>query len=120
WEVVILSLLVIPAVFGLVYLALPLWRARGLVAVGLAAGRLAPLLQLAHLVVFAHFAKLGARASLGVCVLRSSRSAPRGPLPAPTPAPGLPAPDAYRLWRKVRGPQAWGALRSERGETVNR
>jgi hypothetical protein len=60
WEVAILGFLVIPAVFGLVYFVLPLWRGRGLLPVGLAVAVLAALLQLAELDVLANFAKLGA------------------------------------------------------------
>ncbi len=60
WEVAILTFLVIPAVFGLIYLALPLWRARGLLAVGFAIGVLAAGLQAADLDVLANFAKLAA------------------------------------------------------------
>ena len=47
WEVAILALLVIPAVFGLVYFALPLWPAPGLLLAGLATVVLAALLQIA-------------------------------------------------------------------------
>jgi hypothetical protein len=60
WEVAVLSFLVIPAVFGLVYLALPLWRARGLLPVGIAIAILAVALQVAGLHALANFAKLGA------------------------------------------------------------
>jgi hypothetical protein len=60
WEVAILALLVIPAVFALVYFVLPLWRARGLLPVGLAVAILAAALQAAELDVFANFAKLAA------------------------------------------------------------
>ena len=42
-------------------------------------------------------------------------------LPAlPLLALGFLAPNAGLLWRKVRGPDAWGSLRSERGEPVKR
>jgi hypothetical protein len=59
-EVAILSLLVIPAVFGLVYLALPLYRARHVLASGVAVAVLAAVLQLLELDVLANFAKLAA------------------------------------------------------------
>jgi hypothetical protein len=59
-EVAILSLLVIPPVFGLVYLALPLYRARHLLASGIAVAVLAAGLQLLELDVLANFAKLAA------------------------------------------------------------
>jgi hypothetical protein len=60
WEVVVLGLLVIPAVFALVYCVLPLWRARGLLAVGLAVAVLAAALEVGELDVLANFAKLAA------------------------------------------------------------
>jgi hypothetical protein len=60
WEIGFLSLVVVPAVFGLVYLALPLWHARGLFPVGLALGLLAVVLTLADLDTLANFAKLAA------------------------------------------------------------
>jgi hypothetical protein len=60
WEVVILSFLVIPAVFGLVYLALPLWQEPGLLPAGLAVGALAAVLQILSLDVLANFGKLAA------------------------------------------------------------
>jgi len=60
WEVAILAFLVIPAVFGLVYLALPLWRAPGLLPAGLAVAVLAAALHLTGFELVANFAKLGA------------------------------------------------------------
>jgi hypothetical protein len=61
WEVAILSFLVIPAVFGLVYLVLPLWRQPRLVLpAGVAFAVLAALLEIAGLDVLANFAKLAA------------------------------------------------------------
>ncbi len=60
WEVVILSFLVIPAVFGLVYLALPLWREPGLLPAGVAVAALAAVLQILGLDVLANFSKLAA------------------------------------------------------------
>jgi hypothetical protein len=62
WEVVILAFLVIPAVFGLVYLALPLWRARArrLLLGGLVVAGLAAVLEVTDLELLANFAKLAA------------------------------------------------------------
>jgi hypothetical protein len=60
WEVAILGFLVIPAVLGLVYFVLPVWRGRGLLPVGLAVAVLAAVLEVAKLDVLANFAKLGA------------------------------------------------------------
>ena len=59
-EVAILSFLVIPAVFGLVYLALPLWRKPWLLRAGVGVALLAVVLTIAGLDVLANFAKLGA------------------------------------------------------------
>jgi hypothetical protein len=59
-EVVVLSLLVIPAVFALVYFALPLRRMRHLLPAGVVAALLATALHLLELDVLANFAKLAA------------------------------------------------------------
>jgi hypothetical protein len=59
-EVVILSFLVIPAVFGLVYLALPLWKARNLLPAALVVALVAVALHFLGLDVLANFAKLAA------------------------------------------------------------
>jgi hypothetical protein len=59
-EVAILSFLVIPAVFALVYLALPLRTAPRLLPAGIVVALLAAVLQLVGLDVLANFAKLGA------------------------------------------------------------
>ena len=59
-EVAVLTFLVIPAVFGLVYFALPLRRARHLLASGIAVALLAAGLEIIGLDVLANFAKLGA------------------------------------------------------------
>ena len=62
WEVAILAFLVIPAVFGLVYLALPLWRATParLLVGGLIVAGLAAVLEVTDFEVLANFAKLAA------------------------------------------------------------
>jgi len=59
-QVVILWFLVIPAVFGLVYLALPLWRMPWLAKAGIGVAVLAVVLSVVGLDVPANFAKLGA------------------------------------------------------------
>jgi hypothetical protein len=59
-EVAILSFLVIPAVFALVYFALPLYRAHGLFVAAVLVGVLAAVLELVNLEILANFAKLGA------------------------------------------------------------
>ena len=60
WEVAALGVLIIPAVFLLVWLALPLWQARGLIAVGAAFGALAVVCEVAELDILADFSKLAA------------------------------------------------------------
>ena len=60
WDIAWLALVLIPAVFGLVYVVLPLWRARGLLLVAIALGILAAAAQAADLDVVANFVKLGA------------------------------------------------------------
>ena len=59
-EVAVLTFLVIPAVFALVYFALPLRRARHLLASGVAVALLAAGLEIIGLDVLANFAKLAA------------------------------------------------------------
>jgi hypothetical protein len=59
-DVAVLGLLVIPAVFALVYLALPLRRARHLLLWGAGVGLLAAALEILELEVLANFAKLAA------------------------------------------------------------
>ena len=96
WDVAIISLLVIPPVFALVYLALPLRTATWLLPVGVGVAVLAAVLQIVGLDVLANFAKLGAVTLLAF---------------------GFVAPNADLLWRKLRSEDAWGSLHSERSET---
>ena len=65
WDVAVLAFFLIPTVFAFVLLALPLWRARGLLPVAIALAVLAAVLQAAGLDVAANFAKLAAAAALG-------------------------------------------------------
>ena len=60
WEVVALGVVIIPATFLLVWLALPLWRATGLFATGAAFGALAVVAEIAGLDILADFSKLAA------------------------------------------------------------
>lgn len=60
WEVLFLGVLLIPAIFALVWLVLPLWRARGLLAVGAAFAALAVVCEVAGLDILADFSKLAA------------------------------------------------------------
>ncbi len=97
WEVVILAFLVIPAVFGLVYLARPLWRApaRRLLVAGLAVGVLAALLEVTGLVVVANFAKLAAVTLIAFWFLTYFETAAWVVLVAMI----VPWVDAYSVWR---------------------
>src|SRR5919197_3139750 len=65
WDVAFLGILLVPAVFGLVYAFLPFWRAPlpQLVLLGLAFAAVAAAFQSAGLVEAASFAKLGATAA---------------------------------------------------------
>lgn len=65
WDVVFFGLVLMPATFGLVWLVLPLQRARGLLPVGLALAALAVLLYLAELDVAFNLVKLAALVALG-------------------------------------------------------
>jgi hypothetical protein len=60
WDVAWLALVLIPAVFALVWLALPLWHARGLLPVGVACALAAFVFDRAGLDVLANFSKLAA------------------------------------------------------------
>ena len=65
WDVAILALLVLPAVFALVWALAPLWDARGVAGVGLAFAAVAVAFHLAGVDSVASFAKLGAATFLG-------------------------------------------------------
>jgi hypothetical protein len=65
WDVLWLALVLLPAVFALVLLALPVRRARGLLLVGLAFAVLTAVLTIAHVDVFANFSRLAATTLLG-------------------------------------------------------
>jgi hypothetical protein len=95
WEVAILAFLVIPAVFGLVYLALPLWRAPNLFPAGLAVAVLAAALEILGFDVLANFAKLAAVTLLAFWFLSYFETA------AWVMAVALIIPwvDAYSVWR---------------------
>jgi hypothetical protein len=72
WAIAWLCFLLIPAVFGLVYLVLPLWRAPALwlLIAAIAFGALAVVLQWAGAGPVANFAKLAAMTAIGWCFLR--------------------------------------------------
>jgi hypothetical protein len=65
WDVAVLSFLLIPALFALVYLVLPLWNAHGLLLLALALGALSAVLSAAELDVAANFVKAAAVTGLG-------------------------------------------------------
>jgi hypothetical protein len=60
WEIVFLGVVLIPAIFGITWLALPLWRAKGLGLAGAAFGVLAVVCEIAALDILADFSKLAA------------------------------------------------------------
>jgi len=67
WDISFLAFVLIPAVFGLVYLALPLWRTPPvqLLLLAVAFGVLAVILQLAGAGPVANFSKLAAMTAIG-------------------------------------------------------
>jgi hypothetical protein len=77
WDVAFLALLLVPAVFGLVYAALPFWRAPlpQLALLGIAFAVVAAAFQSADLVEPASFAKLGAAAAAAFLFLAIFESA---------------------------------------------
>jgi hypothetical protein len=95
WDVAWLVLVLIPAVFGLVLLALPLWRWRWLLPAGLAFAGLAAVLTIADVDVFANFARLAATALLGWWFLGYFEAVSWAVIVACV----IPWVDAYSVWR---------------------
>jgi hypothetical protein len=95
WDVAFIGLLLIPAVFLLVLLVLPLWRAPRLFLVGLAFVALAAVLQVAGWDAAAGFAKLGAVTALGFWFLSFFERAAWVVAVAVI----IPFVDAYSVWR---------------------
>jgi hypothetical protein len=97
WDIAFLAFLLIPAVFALVYLVLPLRRAPPLqlFLVGLAFVALAAVLQVAGAVILADFAKLAAATSIAWLFLRYFEDASWVVLVAFI----VPWVDAYSVWR---------------------
>jgi hypothetical protein len=93
--VTFLALVLIPAVFAFVLLVLPLWRARGLLAVAIAFFTLAILLQLAGLDAPSGFAKLAAVTAAGFWFLAYFEKASWVVLVALI----IPLVDSYSVWR---------------------
>jgi hypothetical protein len=96
WDVAWIALVLIPAVFGLVWLVLPLWRAKtGLLAVALAFAAAAVAFQVSGLDVLANFAKLGGVTLFGFWFLAFFESASWVLLVAAI----IPFVDGYSVWR---------------------
>jgi hypothetical protein len=99
WDVAFLALVLIPAVFALVCLALPLRRARGLLPLGLACGALTWAFVAAGRGALADFSKLAATAALGFWLVTSFDVAGWVVLVALL----VPLVDAYSVWRGPTG-----------------
>ncbi len=97
WDLAWLCFVLIPAVFGLVYLALPLWRtpALWLFLAALGFGALALVLQAAGAGPVANFAKLAAMTAIGWCFLRFFEEVSWVVLVAVI----VPWVDSYSVWR---------------------
>ncbi len=95
WEIAFLALCLMPVVFALVYLVLPVWRARGLLLVGLAFVALAAVLETGGLEGLANFAKLAAMTALGFWFLSYFETVRWVILVAAI----IPIVDAYSVWR---------------------
>ena len=60
WEIVFLGVVLIPAIFAITWLILPLWKAKGLGLAGAAFGALAVVCEIVGLDILADFSKLAA------------------------------------------------------------
>jgi hypothetical protein len=94
-DVAFVSFALIPAVFGLIWLALPLRRARGLLPVAIAFAVLAVVTETGGLEVFANFAKLAAATAIAFWFLQYFENAMWVALVALL----IPFVDAYSVWR---------------------
>ena len=70
WDIAWLDLALMPAVFALVWLVLPAWRARWSIFVAIGCGALAVVSELADLQIVANFSKLAAMTFLAFWFLR--------------------------------------------------
>jgi hypothetical protein len=95
WDVAWIACVLMPLVFLLVLLALPLRTWRGLLPVGLAFAVLAAVLEVAHLGLWANFARLGATTLLGFWFLSFFEEVSWVVLVALI----IPWVDAYSVWR---------------------
>ena len=112
WDVLFVGFVLIPAVFALVWFALPLRRWRGLLGVGVAFAVLALVASRADLDVVANFAKLFAATAIAFWFLSFFESALWVALVALL----IPFVDAYSVWRGPtrhiidERPEVFGAL----------
>ena len=95
WDVVFLGLALIPAVFALVLVALPVRRSRWALPAGVAVALLAAACQLADLDIAANFAKLAAATLIGFWFLGVFESLWWAVLVALV----VPVVDSYSVWR---------------------
>jgi hypothetical protein len=97
WDIVFLGFVLIPALFGLIYLALPLWRAPALqlLLVAVAFGVLAAVLQAAGAGAVANFAKLAAMTTVAWWFLNYFEEVTWVALVAVV----VPWVDSYSVWR---------------------
>jgi hypothetical protein len=95
WDVAWIGCVLMPAMFGLVWLALPFARARGLFLVAVALGALAAITTAADLDVVANFAKLAAVSLGGFWLLTYLESLSLVVLVAVV----VPFVDAWSVWR---------------------
>jgi hypothetical protein len=95
WDVAFLSFVLMPAVFGLVYLVLPLRTWRGLLPLAFACGVLAVVLSRAHLDIAANFVKLAAVTALAFWFLGYFETVAWIVIVAAI----IPWVDAYSVWR---------------------
>ena len=95
WDVAWIALVLMPWVFALVLVGLPLRTARGLLPVGLAFAVLTALLTIAHFNVYANFTRLGATTLLGWWFLEYFETVAWVVLVACI----IPWVDAYSVWR---------------------
>jgi hypothetical protein len=95
WDVAWIGVVLIPAVFGLVLIALPLRLERWLLPAGIAFAVLAAVLTIADVDVFANFARLGACTLIGWWFLGYFETVSWVVLVAAI----IPWVDAYSVWR---------------------
>src|SRR5581483_3717361 len=99
WDVAWLACVLIPAVFALVYLALPVWRRRWVLPAALAAAGIAALLEALGLHAAADFGKLAGATLLAFWFVGYFETAQWVALLALI----VPWVDAYSVWRGPTG-----------------